>query len=119
MTWAAEEFGTADLGDKQLNNRLVKLIPLHTTHGTVRVHRVQRRRLMPLQADGDGCAPRKLERPSAGRDSRQRPRKQARRRGVGEGREDGRVHEFPQVYALAQAGLMNAEATRQELIAAQ
>ena len=85
----------------------------------VRVHGVQRRRLTQLQADGDGCAPRGRGRPSAGRHGGQRSRKQARRRGVGDGREHGFVHELPQVHPLAQAGLMNAEATRQELVAAQ
>ena len=85
----------------------------------VRVHGVQRRRLTQLQADGDGCAPRGRGRPSAGRHGGQRARKQARRRGVGDGREHGLVHELPQVHPLAQAGLMNAEATSHKVVAAQ
>ena len=86
---------------------------------SVCVHGVQSRRRTQLQAGGDGCAPRGRGRPSACRHGGWRARNQARRRGVGDGREDGRMHELPQVHALAQAGLMNAEATRQELIAAQ
>ena len=85
----------------------------------VRVHGVRRRRLTQLQADGDGCARRGRGRPSAGRHGGQRPGNQTRRHGARDGREYGLVHELPQVHALAQAGLMNAEATRQELVAAQ
>ena len=85
----------------------------------VRVHGVHRRRLRQLQTDGDGCAPRKRGPPSAGRHGGQRPGKQARRRGVGDGREHGLVHELPQVHPLAQAGLMNAEATSHKVVAAQ
>ena len=85
----------------------------------VRVHGVHRRRLTQLQTDGDGCAPRGRGRPSAGRHGGQRPSKQARRRGVGDGREHGGMHELPQVHALAQAGLMNAEATSHKVVAAQ
>ena len=62
---------------------------------------------------------RKRGRSSAGRHCGQRPRNQARRRDVGDGREHGLVHELPKVHALAQTGLMNAEAARQELVAAQ
>ena len=85
----------------------------------VRVHGVHRRRLTQLQTDGDGCAPRGRGRPSAGRHGGQRPSKQARRRGVGDGREHGGMHELPQVHALAQTGLMNAEATSHKVVAAQ
>ena len=85
----------------------------------VRVHGVRRRRLRQLQADGDGCARRGRGRSSAGRHGGQRPGNQARRRGARDGSQHCLVHELPQVHPLAQAGLMNAEATRQELIAAQ
>ena len=46
-------------------------------------------------------------------------RHQARRRRVGDERVHRAVHEVPQIATLAQAGLVNAEPARQELVAAQ
>jgi hypothetical protein len=50
---------------------------------------------------------------------RPRPRHQARGQRVGDEGMHGLVHEAPEVHTLAQASLVNAEAARQELVAAQ